>query len=491
MLEDLPVLVVVIPLISAFLIPLAGILKKGFCFLISMFSVSLVFIISLFLLSSVASSGTMRYHLGGWEPPWGIEYVVDPLSSIMLVVVTSLYFFITVYSRKSIEKEMPDSITYFYTLFMLLLAGLLSIVVTGDLFNLYVSLEIASLSAYTLVAIGGKKDALTAGFKYLVMGTISACFILLGIGFIYMVTGSLNMADVSRLLPSIYESKVVLASMLFFIVGLSIKTAIFPLHSWLPDAYTNAPSVVSATLAALMTKVGAYVIIRIMFGVFTTEFIFNFEPLTQILPWIAGIAILVGSINAIAQTDVKRMLAYSSISQIGYIILGIGLANQTGLTGSILHIINHALVKGCLFLCAGAIVYKTGIRNINDFSGLGKKMPYTMAAFSIVALSMVGIPPLCGFFSKWFLALGSIEAGKWILALVILLSSLLNAGYFFRILDKAWFSGPTNWNMDEAPKSMLFPTIVLSLVCVLLGLIVYLPLPFINSIADLLLQSGH
>lgn len=489
MIQNFPIFIVIIPLITAFLIPLIGLWRKRYCFYISVFSITLLFFISILLLNSVITTGIIHYHIGGWEPPWGIEYVVDSLNAFMIVLITFISLLIAIYSKKSVLKELSDNLVAFYTIFMLLVTGLLGIVITGDLFNLYVFLEIASLTAYALIAVGEKRDALVASFNYLIMGTISASFILLGIGFLYMVTGSLNMADLSVILPGAYASypKVLLTAMIFFIVGLSIKIALFPLHTWLPNAYTHAPSVVSAELAALMTKVGVYVMIRIMFSIFGIYFVTDVIPLTDVLSWVAAIAIIVGSINAIAQTDIKRMLAYSSVSQIGYIVLGIGLANQTGLTGGILHILNHAFMKGCLFLAVGAVIYKTGIRNINGFQGLGRRMPYTMAAFSVAALSMVGTPPLCGFFSKWYLALGSIESGKWIFALVILLSSLLNAGYFLRVLEKTWFGRSPHEEMDEIPKSMLIPTLILAVGCILLGIFVSIPLSFIGSIASTLL----
>lgn len=483
MIQNLPIFIVIIPLVTVFLIPLVGLWKRDYCFYISALSITLLFSISVFLLN--LSINVIHYHIGGWEPPWGIEYVVDPLSAFMILLITFITLLVILYSKKSVSKELPNSIVEFYTVFMLLITGLLGIVITGDIFNMYVFLEIASLSAYALIAVGGKRDALLASFNYLIIGSIAACFILLGIGFLYMVTGSLNMADLSVILPKAYASypRVVLTAIIFFIVGLSIKIALFPLHTWLPNAYTHAPSVVSAELAALMTKVGAYVMIRIL-SIFGISLLGD-VPIADILSWVAAVAIIIGSINAIAQTDIKRMLAYSSVSQIGYIVLGIGLANQTGLTGGILHILNHAFMKGCLFLAVGAIIYKTGIRNINEFQGLGRKMPYTMLAFSIAALSMIGIPPLCGFFSKWYLALGSVESGKWIFALVILLSSLLNAGYFLRVLEKAWFGKSIHEGVDEAPGSMLIPTLILAIGCILLGIFVTIPVSFINSILSI------
>jgi multicomponent Na+:H+ antiporter subunit D len=291
------------------------------------------------------------------------------------------------------------------------------------MFNLYVFLEIASLAGYALIAIG-EDGAPFASFTYMIYGTIGACFYLLSVGYLYVITGSLNMADLSGILPDLYHSKVVLMAFAFFIVGVGLKMALFPLHVWLPDAYTYAPSAVSALVAPLMTKVGAYVMIRIIFTVFKPYFFLELIPATIILSWVAIIAILFGCILALGQTDLKRMLAYVLIAEVGYIALGVGLANRAGLTGAILHILNDALMMACLFLVVGAIMYKVGLRNIHQFRGLHRKMPITMAAFTVTALSVIGIPPTCGFFSKWYLVLGAIDANRWFAAAILLISSL-------------------------------------------------------------------
>ncbi|OYT27656.1 MAG: cation:proton antiporter [Candidatus Altiarchaeales archaeon ex4484_96] len=485
---NLPVLIVIIPLMSSFIMPVVGLIRRRYCHILSFIATSAVFILAIMLIKNVTLHGTLSYHLGNWEPPWGIEYVIDNLGAYMAAIIAFIGLSISVYSKKSIEKELNKNLVFYYTLHMLLLTGLLGIVVTGDIFNLYVFLEISSLSAYALIALGEKRQALTASFKYLILGTIAASFILIGIGFLYAVTGTLNMADMSLHLEELYGSRVVHAAAVLIVVGLSIKIALFPLHSWLPNAYTHAPSTVSALIAALMSKVGAYMMIRLLYDVFTINFFIETMPVGEILSWTAAIAIIAGSISAIAQKNIKRMLAYSSISQIGYIVLGIGLANTAGLTGSLLHILNHALMKGCLFLAVGAIIYKTGIKNIGDFNGLGKKMPYTMAFFAIASLSMVGVPPLCGFFSKWYLALGSIEAGRWIFALVILSSSLLNAGYFFRVLEKAYFGEQNKIDKTIAPASMLIPMLVLAAACIVFGILVYMILPYVQYTAISLIQ---
>ncbi|RLI92720.1 MAG: hypothetical protein DRO95_01470 [Candidatus Altiarchaeales archaeon] len=485
--QNLPILVVIVPLIASFCMPIIGLFRRRYCFYLTLITNFLILIFAMLLLNYVINQGEIHYYLGNWEPPYGIEYVIDHLSAFMIILISFIAFIMTIYSKEDVENELPTNAPLFYTLFMLLTASLLGIVSTGDLFNLYVFLEIASLSAYTLVAVGKKKDALIGSFNYLIMGTLGACFILIGIGFLYLVTGSLNMADIALRLPSLYSSHVVHAAAIFFVVGLSIKIALFPLHVWLPDAHAHAPSTISVFLSGLVLKVGAYAMIRVLFDIFTVEFFVNTLPIAEVLSWMAAIAIIAGSINAIAQKDIKRMLAYSSVSQMGYIALGIGLANTPGIMGSLLHILNHAFMKGCLFSAAGAIIHKYKIRNVHQFKGLGKKMPYTMAAFSIAAISMVGAPPFGAFFSKLFLALGAIESGKWIFALIILISSLLNAAYFFSILERAYFTKLHDEEIEEAPISMVLPTFILAMGCIAFGVFMFILEPFLRDIATSLL----
>ena len=352
--------------------------------------------------------------------------MVDHLNAFVLVIVSFIAFMVAIYSKRSVEQELPEKIVYFYCIFLLLVTGLLGIVVTGDMFNLYVFLEIASLSAYALIAIG-EDGAPLASFNYVIFGTIGACFYLLGVGHLYVTTGSLNIADLSQILPSIYHSKVVLVGFAFLLVGVSIKMALFPLHVWLPDAYTYAPSAVSALLAPLMTKVGAYVMIRILFTVFGPEFSIEIFHVTDILAWFGTFAILFGGIMALSQTDFKRMVCYIIVAEIGYIVGGIGVANPTAIKGAIFHILNDAFMTACLFVVAGMVMYKTKGHNISDFRGVFRKMPFTATIFMVVALAVIGVPPTCGFFSKWYLLLGGIEAKHWGFVIALLLSIYLSS----------------------------------------------------------------
>jgi len=480
MIEHFPVLIIAIGLFGASFTPIVGLIRKELCSPWASFITLLQLIISIFLLYRVIAAGNMSYWLGGWEPPWGIEYAVDILNAFVLVIVAGVCFSVSIYGRKSLALEVPGKELPLYTLYILLTTGMLGIAVTGDIFNLYVFLEIGSLAAYALIAIGDR-HSLMASFNYMIMGTISASFILLGIGYLYVMTGTLNMADLSALLPSLYGRPVILVALALLVVGLSIKTALFPLHTWLPDAYTHAPSAISAMLSGTFTKVGIYALIRVMFTVISPAYVIETVPVMSILSWVAAAGIIAGSVLAIAQYDIKRMLAYSSLSQIGYIVLGISMANKLAMTGGILHILSHSLMKVGLFMVAGAIIYRTGIRNIYQLRGMGKKMPLTMAAFVIGALSMIGIPPTIGFASKFYLAWGALYAGEWVFVAVILLSSLLTAVYFWRIFENVYFGVHEGIKKEEAPLSMLLPVLAFAFLVLLFGMFASIPIGIIEQ----------
>jgi multicomponent Na+:H+ antiporter subunit D len=494
--EHFPVLVVVVSLLSAITILIAGwINRKTPCY-ISIATLLGQFIASLFILHHIMTVGPIYYRLGGWMPPWGIEYVIDALNGYVLVILLFLALICSIYSKRNIEHELPHKIVSFYTVYQLLITGLCGITVTGDIFNMYVFIEIACLSSYTLIASRGK-IALRASFTYLVLGSIGACFFLLGIGFLYAVTGSLNMKDLSILLPPLYGNRVVLAAFVFFIVGLSIKMALFPLHTWLPDAHAFAPSEISAMLSGIIIEVSTYAFIRVAFSVFTVNFI-KLLPIFEILSWIAAIAIVVGSVLAITQSNLKRMLAYSSVANMGYIMLAVGLSTSathypwSGLTPASMHILNHALMKGCLFLVAGAFIYKANLWEIKEFQGLGRRMPYTCAAFVIAATSMIGVPPSVGFASKLYIILASLEAKQFVFVAILLLSSLLNLIYFWRVIETMYMkvekgaehAHTSHVPWDEIPLSMLIPVLTLSSLCIVMGILwlAKIPIPILNRV---------
>jgi len=483
--ECFPVLVIVISMLSAFTILIAGWLNKKTSFFISFATILVQFVMSIFILRHVMTVGTIYYWLGGWAPPWGIEYVVDALNAYILVILLFLSLICVTYSKRNIEHELPQKIVQYYVLYQLLITGLCGVTVTGDIFNMYVFIEIFSLAAYALIASRGG-IALKASFVYLVMGALGACFFLLGIGFLYSVTGSLNMHDLSVLLPPLYGNRVVQAAFAFFLVGLSIKMALFPVHTWLPDAHSFAPAEISAMLSGIIIEVSTYAFIRVCFSVYTVEFITRYVSIFDIICWIAAIAMIYGSVLAIAQYNLKRMLAYSSIANVGYIMLGVGLCTSTsfGLTPALMHILNHALMKACMFLAAGAFIYKFDLWDIADFRGIGRKMPYTTIAFILAALAMIGMPPSVGFVTKFYLALACLEAGQFVFVAVIFFSTLLILFYFWRVIEYMYIrveeEGETakEVKVDEIPWSMLIPVLVLGVLCFIVGIIWLIEIPF-------------
>mgnify|MGYP002153783105 CR=1 FL=1 len=494
-------LIVTTGVFSGYTILIAGLVNRKSCFFISLATISSHFIMSVFILHHVLTVGTIHYWLGGWRPPWGIEYVVDGLNAYVLVLILFLSLVAVIYSKRSVEHEVEErKHVAFYTVFQLLVAGCCGVVLTGDAFNMYVLSEIASLTAYALIAIAGGR-ALRASYNYLVMGSIGICFYLLGIGFLYSVTGSLNMGDLRILLPPLYGNKMVQTAFIFVLIGLGIKSAFFPLHIWQPNSYTYAPSAVSVLISTVAAKTFIYALIRIIFSVFTLDFIRSYVGVDIAICWIAAIGIIVGSVLAIVQHNLKRMLAYSSVSQIGYIALGIGLSPTSGwgLLGALAHLANHAIMKGCLFSAAGAFIYKYNLWDIRDFEGLGKKMPYVSAAFTLAALSMIGVPPSTGFATKLFLIYAALQATEifssaaYLFVGVLLLSSLLNLVYFWRVIERMYFVKREERNggerESEAPLSMLLPMLLLAALCVVVGILwlTKMPLPLIK---DALFELG-
>jgi multicomponent Na+:H+ antiporter subunit D len=476
MTTHLPVLIVVVPLTAALVVPLATLLSARLARVITLVTLFVVTLCAGAALSRVLAHGSWHYKLGGWAPPWGIEYVIDPLSGGMATLIAVMAILVAIYASPPLHEWPAGRSGMFYSLYLLLVTGLLGIVVTGDMFNLYVFFEISSLSAYALLASGGIRSAV-ATFRYLVVGTIAATFYLLGTGYLYALTGTLNMADLAARLPAAVGSSTFVVAVSFIVVGLAIKTALFPLHGWLPDAYTYAPVPVIGFVSAIMSKVSAYALFRVLYFVLRTEGAAG-QTLT-ILGWASAVAVLAGSIMAIAQRDIRRMLAYSSVGQMGYITLGLSLANPAALIGALLHVLNHAIMKGCLFLIAGGIQWRTGVSKVEAFAGMSKRMPLTMAAFVVAALSMIGLPPTAGFFSKWYLLSGALEAHAWFFVFALLTSSLLNAVYFFRVIEVSYLrqtdtadgESGEGANRQELPARMLTPILVLATGVLILGLL--------------------
>jgi len=454
----LPILQVIIPLMAA---PICLLLNRSrLVWLFSLLVSGLAFTISILLLQQVMTSGVISYELGGWQAPWGIEYRIDQLNAFLLLIISGISTVVLFAAQTSIEKEIPkNKHTYFYILYLLSLTGMLGIVATGDAFNVFVFLEISSLSAYALIAMGKNRQALWASYQYLIMGTIGATFILIGIGLMYQMTGTLNMQDLSQRLPEVAQTRTVFVSFAFVIVGVCLKLAMFPLHLWLPNAYAYAPSIVTAFFAATATKVAVYLLIRFTFSVFGLSFSFTTIPLQILFMALGLVGIFVASTSAIYQSNVKHLFAYSSIAQIGYMIVGFSLTTVAGLTATLLHMFNHALMKGAIFLALAAVIYRVGNVELKNFRGLGRQMPLTMAAIVIGGLSLIGVPLTVGFISKWYLLTALVEQGWWPIAVLILLGSMLAVVYVWRVIEVAYFKDPLDPNIKvkEAPMSFLIP----------------------------------
>src|SRR5687767_6981060 len=378
MIEHLPALQVVLPLAAAPLIVLVG--RRRFAWLATTAVSYACLLISIHLLSRVASGGTVSYALGSWPPPWGIEYRVDALSGFVLVAVSLTASFVAPYAQRSIAVELPRERHYLmYAMYCLSLAGLLGIAITGDAFNLFVFLEISSLASYVLVALGQRRQALFSAYQYMLMGTVGATFYVIGVGLLYLMTGTLNLADLAERLRAVEDMRPVLAALAFITVGIGLKLALFPLHQWLPNAYAHAPSMVTAFIAATGTKVCVYVLLRFYFGVFDPAVLFTELPTREVFLGLSVAAMMIASLVALYEEDVKRLFAWSSVAQIGYITLGIGLANEASLVGSISHLLNHGVTKGAIFVLLGAVVLRAGVPRVTTavLAGLSRRMPLT------------------------------------------------------------------------------------------------------------------
>ena len=486
------ILVVLVPLLAA---PLAMLfVRSDVAFWISWTASVLSLLSAGHLVSQVLDGSVLSYHLGGWVPPLGIEYRVDAANALVLLIISFMATITLPYARKTIEQDVePQHHTLFYACLMLCITGLLGVTATGDAFNVFVFLEISSLSTYVLVALGAKRDqrALSASYNYLILGTIGATFFVIGLGLLYMTTGTLNMADMASRLTELEGNRTVRSAFAFIVVGLGLKLAIYPLHRWLPGAYAYAPSAVSAFLAATATKVALYVLLRFMFSVYSAKFGFEKDSLELIILPFAVIAMFIGSLIAIYQVNVKRLLAYSSIAQIGYMLLGLSLLTVTGVSATMVHMFNHAVTKGALFMAVGALIYQVGATKIPYYGGLAKMMPWTCAAIVLGGLSLIGVPGTVGFVSKWVLLEAALEKGWWFVAVLIVLSSLLAIIYVWRLVETLYLQPAViEEPVTEAPLALLVPTWILIATSIWFGIDADLTVTLSEVAANSLLSGG-
>ncbi len=468
----LPILPLLPLLFGAVLAVLAGLWRPAAAQAVAIVATASSLVAGIVGLVAVTRDGALTHELGGWPPPIGIEYVLDPLAGYLAAIIGLIGLLVCIYPVSVAFDLRPGRGVPVYPLVLLLLAGLMGVVLSGDLFHLFVFLEIYALATYALVALGGDR-AVFASFRYLLLGTLASGLYLLGVGFLYFATGTLNMADVASQLPALSDDPTVLGSMGLIVLGLALKMALFPLHVWLPDAHTYSPPGVAALLAAVQVKAGAYALVRILFDVYGPAYTGGPLPVSVALAYFGAAGIVVGSVLAIRQTDLKRMLAYSTVAQLGYIGLGIGLATPLALVGALLHVLNHAVMKSGLFLVAGGIIQQTGLKEIARFTGLGRRMPIVMTGFAIAALSMVGVPPTAGFFSKFYLVWATIQTGDWILAVIVVSSSLLTATYFLKLFEQLFVRAPVEQVVQDAvePEPRIWATVsVLAGAVVAIGL---------------------
>ncbi|MBL1141045.1 MAG: monovalent cation/H+ antiporter subunit D family protein [Proteobacteria bacterium] len=486
--SHLPVLQVILPLIAA---PLCVILRQGtLSWLLTTLVCFMSLAISSCLYDQVMTEGVISYALGGWLSPWGIEYRLDKLTVFMLLIVNGVAAIVLLGARSSIPNEISsDRLYLFYTAFLLNLTGLLGVIVTGDAFNLFVFIEIASLSSYAMISIGRDRRCLYAAFKYLIFGTIGASFILISVGLLYAVTGTLNMNDIFQRLPDVENTRTLTTALVFFVVGVGIKAAIFPLHLWLPDAYSYSPSIVSTFLAGTTTKVFIYVLIRFIFSIFGYDTAINGGTFNNLLMMFACAGILYGSYLAIKQDSLKRLLAYSSIAQLGYMLLGISLATEAGLAAGLIHVFNHAIIKVALFLSVVTIIFYCKTDSIIQLAGLAKKLPLLTSAFLVSGLSLIGVPMTAGFISKWYLIKASLQSGYWGLVVVIVFSSVLAIIYIWKFIEASYFKSSEKelvaLNEDQkTPCLLLFSLALFVIANIYFGLDSSFNVELANAIAN-------
>lgn len=491
-----PVYILMLLLIFAVTIPLQR-KPYGRRFQLLMVSVlGIAWIMALLELLKVLWDAPYSYTFGSYPAGIGIEFLVDEFSALMTLVVLTLSILIIIYSLKDLEHEIESSRMYsYYTLVFLLIFSMIGMIFTNDMFNLYVFMEILSITSVAIIAIKKKKDTLMASMKYLMMGAIGSVTVLMGIALIYMVTGQLNMSAINEEISAVWRlyPRNILLAMGFMITGFSIKAAIFPLHNWLPDAHSTAPTPSSALLSGLVVKAYIFSIAKIMYRVVGKNISVDIG-IADYLIIFAVLSMMMGSVFALTQRDIKRRLAYSSVSQIGYIFLGLALASEMGFSAALFHVVSHAFMKSALFLSAGSIIYLTGKRDVKNLDGIGYEMPITMTVFSIGVLGMIGIPGTSGFMSKWYLGLAVLDAGHPELLIVLLLSSFLNALYYLPIIVSAFLrespGRPLEMHRDGIPGTMKVSMVLVAVGSLVIGLFPHLVMDIIQQAVPTFIGSG-
>ena len=485
MISQAPFLVVGIPLFSALIMGVFGLIFPSIVRLVGCIGISLATISSIALFNNVKANGIQEYFFGNWPAPIGIAYSVDHLNALMILLIYVVAFFAFIFSLKSVPLEInKNKHGFYYTLYFLLISGLVGITITGDAFNLYVLFEICALSSYSLLASGGRKTYL-ATFYYLLIGSIGACFYLIGVAYLFIKTGSLNMAHLFELIPPIYFTKSILVGFIFINLGLFIKMALFPVHSWMPNVYTKAPISTTCLLAPLGTKLTIYILLRFYFDVFTPEYVFEVLNIQNFMVWLSTIAIIVGSLYAIFHTNYRKIIAFIVVAEIGYIVGGVWTGHPDSLMAAIYHIVADSLMTLSLFMIGGMVLFYIKSEKVSDCGNIFKRLPFTAIALIVVFASIVGIPPTSGFFSKMYLIKGAFQMGYFQFIVALLFSSLASLFIFFRIFESYFYSKDDAMGISTRIKeSRLFviPLVSVSAGIILLGITFNYWFQFIQNI---------
>ena len=469
--HQLPAILFLLPLFAAISMPVVCLKHRHWSHPISVAVLAVMVPISILNLYNIIQNGEIRYVFSGWTVPFGIEWVADGLASIILVLMSVLGLLGVVFAGTASPKTLGGRIVHFYTLILLLISALTGMVFTRDLFNLFVFLEVAAISSYALVGVAGGR-ALFAAFRYLILGTLGASLYLLGVSYLYAVSGTLNMTDMVDRLPLILSSKALVAGLLFMFIGLGIKMALVPFHAWMPEAYTYAPDSISPILASLVTKVALLAWVRIIYWVLNAPVVIFNIPILLLVAALGAMAAVIGAFLALAQRDIKMMFAYGGISHIGIILIGIGQGNLTGYVGGVFYLLNDAVMQAALFFLAGVASCHYGVRNIDDLGRVGKQAPWLIGSLIVLAFGMIGLPPTGGFFGKWNIILGAFEAGSYFSVAAVLLSTLLTLAYFVKLFEGIFRqpSTPSKVQFGEIPFSFKLTLGVTSAAIIILGL---------------------
>lgn len=444
--SQLPILLFLVPFVTAVAMPILCAKRRSWCRPLSTAAVFVMVILAVINLRVVLLEGSIEYALGGWTAPIGIAWLDDPLAAIVALTMTVVALLSLIYGRTVVAPSLDKSVQY-YTLVLLFISALVGIIFAADLFNVFVFLEVAALTSYALVGAAGGK-ALVYAFRYLLLGSFGATLYLLGVSYLYAATGTLNMADLAARIPELITSTAVVSGLIFVFLGLSIKMALIPLHGWLPGAYANAPNSVAPLLASTVTKVALVAWVRIEYALIAPGIEVSHVAVLVLLEDIGVLAAVIGGALALVQTDIKRIFAYGGISHIGLILVGVSLGNSTAMAGGLFYLVNDALMQMTLFMIAGVVVHYHGAQTLDDLKSVSSRSPWLTGALVVVAISMVGLPPTGGFFGKWNIVLGALEAQHYLAVFAVLASTLLTLGYFLRLFS-SWFHQPVSIQTEQ------------------------------------------